>query len=779
MKEKNIKPRVLFASQSVHEKQVGSEEDKAELILQDRLKRRDNGHIEQAKTSGLCEPDPSLSSNVKESCGHADSLGKSISPLNTKIPPDDGQVSHNSSASTVNNEHLPKVEAKIDTTRLSADVPKTGKPYEVKWDEQIKQARTGVLCEPDPSLSLNGKGRCRHVHSQGKSISPSNAKVLLGDGQVAQNRSTSTRNSELSLKGEAKIDTTMLSADVTKTGKSYEVKWDEQIKQAKTGVLCEPHPSLSLNSKERCRHVHSQGKSISPSNTKVLLGDGQVAQNRSTSTRNSELSLKGEAKIDTTMLSADVTKTGKSYEVKWDEQIKQAKTGVLCEPHPSLSLNSKERCRHVHSQGKSISPSNTKVLLGDGQVSQNRSASTRNSELSPELNSKVGTICLPVDVTKREKPYQVKWDAKISRTPCERFSYFLTLRDVESNSHVSSEHGSSFVTFLPIGGHTCRQGQSQENLSSTTTTTNTSLCQTLQTNDCHTDKVEHKAPESSQNTSAPDNGEVDEIELMDLSWDNSDCFSGNSAGSRESSPLELIKEVSCSSDNSIGKSERKMRSSRKKAVKSHKREVVNFHCNNCDVSNDAAHLSKTQSSTEKNGKFPIQKPVTCNHKNSDANDVVAQASKSEVHCILCGIRLSKPQCFYSLGSLCTDDDICETTSDDINRHLVSDVDTNPPAGDSKGHPDTGYTSSEELENESVLPKEVEAILTHKRRRTDGYDGDHESDSSFESFVFTLSSSEDEREAVSVKEYVKQETNKRQEMAISQTIEKVCMPCLKF
>ena len=479
------------------------------------------------------------------------------------------------------------------------------------------------------------------------------------------------------------------------------------------------------------------------------------------------------------MLSADVTKTGKSYEVKWDEQIKQAKTGVLCEPHPSLSLNSKERCRHVHSQGKSISPSNTKVLLGDGQVSQNRSASTRNSELSPELNSKVGTICLPVDVTKREKPYQVKWDAKISRTPCERFSYFLTLRDVESNSHVSSEHGSSFVTFLPIGGHTCRQGQSQENLSSTTTTTNTSLCQTLQTNDCHTDKVEHKAPESSQNTSAPDNREVDEIELMDLSWDNSDCFSGNSAGSRESSPLELIKEVSCSSDNSIGKSERKMRSSRKKAVKSHKREVVNFHCNNCDVSNDAAHLSKTQSSTEKNGKFPIQKPVTCNHKNSDANDVVAQASKSEVHCILCGIRLSKPQCFYSLGSLCTDDDICETTSDDINRHLVSDVDTNPPAGDSKGHPDTGYTSSEELENESVVPKEVEAILTHKRRRTDGYDGDHESDSSFESFVFTLSSSEDEREAVSVKEYVKQETNKRQEMAISQTIEKVCMPCLKF
>lgn len=585
----------MFASQSVHEKQVGSEEDKAELILQDRPKRRDNGHIEQAKTSGLCEPDPSLSSNVKESCGHADSLDKSISPLNTKIPPDDGQVSHNSSASTVNNEHLPKVEAKIDTTRLSADVPKTGKPYEVKWDEQIKQAKTGVLCEPDPSLSLN----------------------------------------------------------------------------------------------------------------------------------------------------------------------------------------SKERCRHVHSQGKSISPSNTKVLLGDGQVSQNRSASTRNSELSPELNSKVGTICLPVDVTKREKPYQVKWDAKISRTPCERFSYFLTLRDVESNSHVSSEHDSSFVTFLPIGGHTCRQGQSQENLSSTTTTTNTSLCQTLQTNDCHTDKVEHKAPESSQNTSAPDNQEVDEIELMDLSWDNSDCFSGNSAGSRESSPLELIKEVSCSSDNSIGKSERKMRSSRKKAVKSHKREVVNFHCNNCDVSNDAAHLSKTQSSTEKNGKFPIQKPVTCNHKNSDANDVVAQASKSEVHCILCGIRLSKPQCFYSLGSLCTDDDICETTSDDINRHLVSDVDTNPPAGDSKGHPDTGYTSSEELENESVLPKEVEAILTHKRRRTDGYDGDHESDSSFESFVFTLSSSEDEREAVSVKEYVKQETNKRQEMAISQTIEKVCMPCLKF
>lgn len=79
---------------------------------------------------------------------------------------------------------------------------------------------------------------------------------------------------------------------------------------------------------------------------------------------------------------------------------------------------------------------------------------------------------------------------------------------------------------------------------------------------------------------------------MDLFWDNFDCFSGNSVGFREFSLLEFIKEVSCLFDNSIGKSERKMRLFRKKVVKFYKREVVNFYCNNCDVSNDVVYLFK-------------------------------------------------------------------------------------------------------------------------------------------------------------------------------------------
>ncbi|PFX17692.1 hypothetical protein AWC38_SpisGene17972 [Stylophora pistillata] len=678
--EKKIKPRVLFASQSVHEKQVGSEKDKAELILQYRLKGRDGGLIEQAKTGGLYETDPPLSSNVVESCEHVHSQSKSIYASNTKAPPDDRKVPKTrSAAGPVNSALSPELKSKVGTVFLPSYVTKREKLYQLKWDEQMEHTKPGGLCETDPPLSSNVVESCEHVHSQVKSICASNTKVPLVNGQAAQNKSASTGNSVLSPELKSKVGTMCLPADVPKREKPYQVKWDEQIEQAKTGGLCETDPPLPLNGEESCKHVQSEGKSISTSNIKVPLAHGQVAQNRSARTGNSVLSPELKSKVGTMCLPADVPKREKPYQVKWDEQIEQAKTGGLCETDPPLPLNGEESCKHVQSEGKSISTSNIKVPLAHGQVAQNRSARTGNSVLSPELKSK--------------------------------------------------------------------------------------------TNGSHTDKVEHKAPRTSQKLAASHNGEVDEIELMDLSWDNSDCFSGNSAGSRESSPLELIKEVSCSSDNSISKSERKMRSPRKRAVKSHKREPVNCHCTNCDASDEGAHLSTTPSSTEKDGKSPSKEPVTCNHKNSDANDVVAQASKSEVHCILCGITLSKPQCFYSLGSLCTDDDICETTSDDINRHLVSDVDTNPPAVEGKGHPDTGYTSSEEFENESVFPKEEGSILSRKKQGTDGYDGDHESDSSLESLVLTQSSSEDEQNTLSIKEYTKQERTKRQEMAISQTIEK--------
>ena len=47
-----MKPRVLFASQSVHEKQVGSEEDKAELILLTWLKARINFFEKHSRSRG-------------------------------------------------------------------------------------------------------------------------------------------------------------------------------------------------------------------------------------------------------------------------------------------------------------------------------------------------------------------------------------------------------------------------------------------------------------------------------------------------------------------------------------------------------------------------------------------------------------------------------------------------------------------------------------------------------------------------------------------------------
>ena len=119
-------------------------------------------------------------------------------------------------------------------------------------------------------------------------------------------------------------------------------------------------------------------------------------------------------------------------------------------------------------------------------------------------------------------------------------------------------------------------------------------------------------------------------------------------------------------------------------------------------------------------------PDSCLHT-SNANDIVANASKTEVYCIKCGITLSKPQCFYSLGSLVADGEICETDSDDINRHPVGDIDDDRPLVEVQSHHDTGYTSSEDFENESNLSKEPGPAWAHDKRETDSYDGDYESD----------------------------------------------------
>ncbi|XP_078366282.1 uncharacterized protein LOC144650473 isoform X2 [Oculina patagonica] len=141
-----------------------------------------------------------------------------------------------------------------------------------------------------------------------------------------------------------------------------------------------------------------------------------------------------------------------------------------------------------------------------------------------------------------------------------------------------------------------------------------------------------------------------------------------------------------------------------------------------------ARRPRTRSHRKKAVKSSDEEPNVCTHKVPDTNDIVANASKTEVYCAQCGITLSKPQCFYSLGSLCTDGEICETDSDDVNRHPVGDIDMEPPLVENQSHHDTGYTSSENFEDESNLSKELDSVWLNDKRETDSYDGDYESDS---------------------------------------------------
>lgn len=123
----------------------------------------------------------------------------------------------------------------------------------------------------------------------------------------------------------------------------------------------------------------------------------------------------------------------------------------------------------------------------------------------------------------------------------------------------------------------------------------------------------------------------------------------------------------------------------------------------------------------------------CSHRNSVVTDIVANASKTEVVCAQCGITLPKPQCFYSLGSLCTDGEFCETDSDDINRHPVGDIDDERPLVEVQSHHDTGYTSSDDFENEDTFSKELDQVWSRDKRETDSYDGDYETDNEENAF----------------------------------------------
>ena len=175
------------------------------------------------------------------------------------------------------------------------------------------------------------------------------------------------------------------------------------------------------------------------------------------------------------------------------------------------------------------------------------------------------------------------------------------------------------------------------------------------------------------------------------------------------------------------------------------------------------YRSQSRRIRKKSGKSSDEEPKICEHRAPDTSDIVANASKTEVHCMLCGIILPKPQCFYSLGSLCTDGEICETDSDDINRHPVGDIDMEPPLVESQSHHDTGYTSSENFEDESPLLKELDSVWLHDKRETDSYDGDYESDSEDAGVKLVVIGDDmalkplaSVREPIAIKDYAQQE-----------------------
>ncbi|KAJ7380718.1 hypothetical protein OS493_007088 [Desmophyllum pertusum] len=228
---------------------------------------------------------------------------------------------------------------------------------------------------------------------------------------------------------------------------------------------------------------------------------------------------------------------------------------------------------------------------------------------------------------------------------------------------------------------------------------------------CNSSKIEEKAwsDESCRKTMSVNSEAADKFAEKELKSENSHCNNGKSNTSVDA--VEKTKHTYSSSDNVSSKSE------------------CNPLDNTCSDSLDniLAKRPRARSHRKKVIKSSEEEADICTHQAADTNDVVANASKTEVHCMLCGITLSKPQCFYSLGSLCTDGEICETDSDDINRHPVGDIDIDPPLVESQSHHDTGYTSSDDFDNESNLSKELDSVWLHDRRETDSYDGDYESD----------------------------------------------------
>lgn len=235
----------------------------------------------------------------------------------------------------------------------------------------------------------------------------------------------------------------------------------------------------------------------------------------------------------------------------------------------------------------------------------------------------------------------------------------------------------------------------------------------LWAHNCNSCEIFEKArsKECCRKTVAVKSERADKFQVKEMTYENSNCTNGKLDTSVDS--VEKTTGSYSSSDNGSNKSDGSP--------------LGNVFSDSLD--DVLAGGSRSRSRRMKSVKSSDEEHGTrCEHRAPDTNDIVANASKTEVYCKLCGITLSKPQCFYSLGSLCTDGEICETDSDDINRHPVGDIDMEPPLVESQSHHDTGYTSSENFEDESNLSKELDSVWLDDKRETDSYDGDYESDS---------------------------------------------------
>ena len=193
----------------------------------------------------------------------------------------------------------------------------------------------------------------------------------------------------------------------------------------------------------------------------------------------------------------------------------------------------------------------------------------------------------------------------------------------------------------------------------------------LSAHHCNSSEIVEKARSSEccRKTVAVKIEKADKCEVREMKFENSNCDNGKLDTSAHVGSAEKTTRTYSSSDNGSNKSE-----------------YGTWNNVFSDRLDDIlAKRPSNRSRRKQSAKSSDEESNICEHRAPDTNDIVANASKTEVFCMQCGITLPKPQCFYSLGCLCIDCEICETDSDDINRHPVGDIDMEPPLVESQSH----------------------------------------------------------------------------------------------